>query len=95
MTDSKEIDDGGLAFPLAVTSETTDYHGMSLRAYIATKIIGGFCANPAIFQANSQSGWDLVNCTERQLSDCAVRIADEMIASLKGSPLPADNGRAE
>lgn len=57
--------------------------GVSLRAYIATKVIGGLCANPSIFQANDRSGWDLVNCTEGQLAECAVRIADEMIISLK------------
>jgi len=34
MTDTK-IDDGGMAFPLAVTSETTDYPGMSLRDWFA------------------------------------------------------------
>jgi len=57
--------------------------GDDLRDMLAGQALSGFCANPSIFQANSMSGWDLVNCTERQLADCAVRIADEMVVSLK------------
>ncbi|MBX5089384.1 hypothetical protein [Rhizobium lentis] len=82
MSDSKKIE-GDFAFPGIIGPPREFTNGMSLRAYIATKVISGLCANPSIFQANSYSGWDLVNCTERQLSDCAVRIADEMIASLE------------
>ena len=41
-------DDGGFAFPLAITAETTDYHGMTLRDWFAGQnaaaMVGGAMA---------------------------------------------------
>ena len=41
------INDGGPAFPLAITPDTVDYHGMSLRDWFAGQALVGFIAtNP-------------------------------------------------
>ena len=60
------------AFPSAGLRSATDARqfdrdGMSMRQYYKGQILAGFCANPAIFAANSKSGWSLVNCTEADL----------------------------
>lgn len=51
-----------------------------LRDHVAAKVLQGFCANPAIFAANSMLGWDLVNCTYEQLCGCALAMADIYLA---------------
>jgi len=53
--------------------------GMTLRDYTAIKVLAGFAANPAIFAANGMTGWGLVNCTEGQLCQAALSIADAML----------------
>lgn len=53
------------------------------RLEIATGILSGFCANPAVFAGNMQNGWCLVNCTESDLSAYAVRMADHLLAAEK------------
>lgn len=52
------------------------------RSVIAMNVLSGWAANPAVFAANDQNGWELVNCTEQQLCDRAVRMADALRASL-------------
>lgn len=46
---------------------------------ITTKIIAGFCANPAVFGPNGMTGWNLVNCNEGELVNYAFKIANEII----------------
>jgi hypothetical protein len=75
--------DGGPAFPVLETDENRQpYHthyGMSLRDYTALKVLQGFCANPAVFASNGMSGWALVNCTENELVNYSISIADKYL----------------
>ncbi len=56
--------------------------GMTKRELIAGKILAGFCANPAVFAANSQNGWALVNCTDKDLAGYSRHLADALLAEL-------------
>lgn len=88
MTDSKHFDDGGMAYPGRSFSPNgyPEGHsmGMSVRDWFAGQALAGFSANTAIFAANSQNGWDLVNASARDLADRAYWLADAMIAARKG-----------
>ena len=53
------------------------------REEAAMRILAGFCANPAVFAHNSQFGWGLINCTDKQLVDYAWRLADELICETR------------
>lgn len=53
------------------------------RDEFAMRLLQGFCANPAIFASNSQHGWGLVNCTDKQLVDYAYRLADEAVCNVR------------
>lgn len=77
MTDSKTIDDGGFAFPLAVTSETTDTHGMSLRDYFAAKAMNGQLSG--FWTSDTPHGWSF-----QEIAREAYAVADAMIAARKG-----------
>ena len=46
-----DIHDGGAAFPLAVTTDSVDYHGMSLRDWFAGQALAGILSNPNIENA--------------------------------------------
>lgn len=77
---------GGPAFPSGLIDPSTPddavqslHKGMTLRDYAAIKVLAGFAANPAIFAANGMTGWGLVNCTEEQLCQSALCIADAML----------------
>ena len=91
--------DGGPAFPLENPRHLEDgelfrqFTGMSLRDWYAGKVLQGFCANPTVFAANEMSGWDLVNCTEPQLAEVCLRIADAMLGA-RARPLrePRETG---
>lgn len=77
---------GGPAFPVPYSNEADGptmmpTTGMSVRQYFAAKVMQGFCANPAIFAANPQTGWDLVNAEEDDLVAYAFKWADRMIAN--------------
>ena len=79
-----KIDDGGPAFPLAVTEETIDHLGMSLRDYFAGQALAGLCANPGgPYQANPMNGWGLVNCDMDGVIDLVYALADAMIRARK------------
>lgn len=73
---------GGPAFPRedyqanGGNGHNLGQEGMSLRDYFAAKVLQGFAANPAVFAANSMSGWSLVNCTDADLVGYAYKIAD-------------------
>jgi len=58
-------------------------HGMTLRQWYAGLAMQGFCANPAVFASNPRSGWGLVNCTDDQLADRCVELADAVIKAFK------------
>ena len=49
------------------------------RLEIASQILAGFAANPAIFASNPQSGWSLVNCKDCQLAEYAWKLANELL----------------
>jgi hypothetical protein len=79
--------DGGPAFP----QTSTDYErgipsvhvtgGMTLRQWYIGQALAGLCANPGgPFQANSMSGWGIVNCTEDDVASVAERLADAVLA---------------
>ncbi len=65
---------------------------MSDRLTIASRILTGFAANPAVFAANSSCGWSLVNCKDEDLVGYALVLADKLIegekitANLNGEP---------
>lgn len=77
------IDDGGSAFPFVygpkdrADGETCE--GMTLRDYFAAKALQGFCANPAVFAANPNCGWGLVNMDDETLAARCRGLADAMI----------------
>ncbi|MCL6653528.1 hypothetical protein A6R70_14645 [Agrobacterium rubi] len=86
------IDDGGSAFPLIPPVDETGRAavgypypepGMTLRDHFASQALAGFAGNPAIFAANNQNGWELVNASARDLADRAYWLADAMIAVRK------------
>lgn len=51
---------------------------------IATKLLAGFCANPAVFAGNNYSGWSLVNCDEGQLAEYVLKLAEALLAASTG-----------
>lgn len=94
-----QLQGGGPAFPIpgdaacvSVTEGNTTrivpLNGITQRAYLAGKALQGFCANPSIFASNQQSGWDLVNCTDQQLAQACVRLADAVMHAAAESPKP-------
>ncbi len=84
-----KIEYGGFAFPTSqilspdgrVLSAGQD--GMSLRDWFAGQALAGFAANNAVFAANDQNGWELVNASERDVANRAYWLADAMIAARK------------
>jgi hypothetical protein len=85
-------DNSGPAFPCDNIVERTDgflagpqisSSGITKREYFAGKVLQGFCANPAVFSANNQNGWCLVNTTEEQLSEYCLKIADTILEIAK------------
>lgn len=87
-----KIDDGGPAFSgglyehqnAGANDREPMNPGMSLRDWFAGKAMAGFAGNNAIFAANNQNGWELVNASARDLADRAYWLADAMIAARKG-----------
>lgn len=77
--------DGGAAFPVLDSNGSFWNPGMSLRDYFAGQALAGFCGNPAIFAANTRSGWTLVNCSDKQLAEHAYTMADVMLAAREAS----------
>lgn len=68
---------GGPAFPVPNLQDDEDFNGMSLRDYLAGKVLQGLAANPGgPFQANAFSGWGLVNCTLTDVVEIAYKTAD-------------------
>lgn len=64
-----EIDlDGGTAFPIAMSADTENHPGMTLRDWFAGKALQGFASNP-----NNQS-WTL-----KEIASDAYAYADEML----------------
>lgn len=80
-------DDGGPAFPGWTKNHYTDPKqegGMTLRDYLAAKIVQGLFANPGgPIQANGISGWGVVNCMTAEVAKMAYSIADEMLEARK------------
>ena len=58
----------------------------SKREKLASAILQGFCANPAVFASNQVCGWSLVNCTDKDLIGYCYHLADAAIdaASAEG-----------
>lgn len=56
---------------------------LSEQLEIASRILAGFAANPAVFAADSRCGWKLVNATEKQLADYAAKMAEELLKTSK------------
>ena len=52
---------------------------MSPRLEIASRVLAGFAANPAVFAHNSRNGWSLVNATDSDLAGYSLKLADELI----------------
>lgn len=51
---------------------------MNDRLEIASRILAGFAANPAIFAPNPQCGWSLVNATDEDIVGYALALADTL-----------------
>lgn len=85
----------GPAFPQQLVREfskegipikTDTFPGISVRAYIATKVMAGLCANSGgPFQRNEMNGWDIVNCKHEDIASLSVAFADVLIAELSKS----------
>lgn len=76
---SKE-NNGGAAFPVAGSEHNYPIEGMTLRDYFAAKALQGLCANPGgPFQANSMSGWAIVNCELDDIAKESYKLADAML----------------
>ena len=74
-------DDGGPAFARSGhegdSTVSRPQNGMSLRDYLAGKVLQGLATNPGgPFQANTMSGWGLVNCTLADVVAVAYKAAD-------------------
>lgn len=54
------------------------------RRMVAAMVLQGFCANPAVFAPNPNTGWGLVNSTDTQLAGYAVHVANCLLAALSG-----------
>ena len=52
---------------------------MNQRLEIASRILAGFAANPAVFAHNPNCGWSLVNCTDEDLVGYALSLADRLV----------------
>ena len=50
-----------------------------VRLEVASRILAGFAANPAIFAQNDRCGWCLVNSTDADIADYAARLAQEVM----------------
>ncbi len=72
--------DGGPAFPQSLNPDGP-FGGMTLRQWYIGQALAGLCANQGgPFQANSMSGWGIVNCTEDDVAGVAERLADAVLA---------------
>ena len=49
------------------------------RTEIASRILAGFAANPAVFAPNARHGWSLVNCTDEDIVGYSLSLADQLI----------------
>lgn len=80
MSDQNKTTDGSaFAFPSHGSMGEVASHGMTYRQYLAAKVLQGFCANPAVFASNPQSGWALVNSDINGLAEYCYVIADAML----------------
>jgi hypothetical protein len=58
---------------------------MSLRDWLAGMALQGLLANSeGPIQANKLCGWSLINCTEKDVAELALSLADAVIAVKKG-----------
>jgi hypothetical protein len=78
---SKQINDGGAAFPIPNTYHANDQiqygqDGMTLRDYFAAAALNGFATNSETVTS------------ERELAEWSYSIADEMIKARKGGDQP-------
>lgn len=92
---AQTVDDGGQVYPC--TEKVRDpscypapgyietvHLGMSLRDWFAGQALAGLAGNPGgPYQANSMSGWGLVNCQPRDIAGEAYALADAMLAARK------------
>lgn len=80
---AEKIEDGGPAFPLARQSPY-DEDGMRLRDWLAGQALAGLVGNPGgPYQANSMSGWGIVNCDPIHVACVCYQLADAMLATRK------------
>ena len=49
------------------------------RLEIASKILAGFAANPAVFAPRPDCGWSLCNCTDEDLVGYSLSLADKLL----------------
>lgn len=69
------VNNGGPAFPAPYGQRSEG--GMTLRDYIAGKVLQGLAANPGgPWQANDINGWALANCTLADVVEVAYQTAD-------------------
>lgn len=76
-----------LAFPFVETREMQGESisfGLTKRELFAAMAMHGLCANPGgPIQANGRSGWSFCNCTEDEVGDTAVSLADALLRALR------------
>jgi hypothetical protein len=84
-----KIEDGGPAFPPGYEMDPNDhtkvvYHGLTKRDWFAGQALAGLLGNPGgPYQANSQSGWGIVNCDMSHVATTCFKLADTMLAARK------------
>ncbi|WP_032961314.1 hypothetical protein [Bordetella hinzii] len=80
-----KIEDDRPAFPIPLNpgegySQHGPADGLTVREYFAAKAMQGLLANPGgPIQANGCSGWGIVNCTEDQIAEQCLVLADALI----------------
>lgn len=77
------VADHGFSDDDSPTYGDVNHPGLSMRDWFAGQALAGFAANNAVFAANDQNGWELVNSSARGLADQAYWLADSMIAARK------------
>ncbi len=58
----------------------------TLRLTVASRLLAGLLANPAVVAHNPNCGWCLVNATDSAIAGYAVKLAEDLILADANTP---------